>query len=237
MNTKSLLLENTLRQKLAQVHKISAALKWSDPLETHISARIPGSDTILITPKQVVFADLKPQDLVKIDLNGKLLDHSKKVTKQAISVHTGPYLEYQDINCTIHSHSEDISILSSLECGFLFHNQHSLRFYNNITYFDYEGLALNNEGQRLTKLLHDKRIVVLKNHGANVYGDSIEEAVYQQYYFNWCCKMQVKTLAMNCKVNEIPKSICELTKAKFDDYLTADVYTKFFDYLVREIKA
>ena len=81
MNAKSPLLENTIRQKLAQAHKIAAALKWSDPLETHISARIPNSDTILITPKQVVFAELKPRDLVKIDLNGKLLGHSKKVTK------------------------------------------------------------------------------------------------------------------------------------------------------------
>ena len=55
MGTKSSSQENTLRQKLVRVHKIAAALEWSDPLETHISARIPNSDTILITPKHGVF--------------------------------------------------------------------------------------------------------------------------------------------------------------------------------------
>ncbi len=43
--------------------------------------------------------------------------------------------------------------------------------------------------------------------------------------------MQVKTLAINFKVNEIPKSICEITKAQFDDYLTPEVYSMFFNYL------
>ena len=62
MSAKSSSQENTLRQKLARVHKIAAALEWSDPLETHISARIPNSDTILITPKHGVFAEINPQD-------------------------------------------------------------------------------------------------------------------------------------------------------------------------------
>jgi ribulose-5-phosphate 4-epimerase/fuculose-1-phosphate aldolase len=225
--------ERIVREKLALVHRLAAKLDWSDPLETHIAARVPGESAIIITPSHGYFDEMTPEALVKVDFDGNVLDGRGQVTRQAVGVHLPVYIHYHAIECSIHSHNENISAVSSLQQGLMNLNQHALRFVNEVAYLDYAGLATRNEGEQICKVLEGHSVVMLRNHGAVVFGGSIEEAVYRQYHLEWVCRIQLKTLAAGTDVIELSPEQAELTKDQFDRYINRDLHQEFFDSLCR----
>lgn len=219
------------RAKLARVHRLAARLNWSDPLETHIAARIPDEEAILITPSHGFFDTMTADALVKVDFNGNVLDEDRQVTVQAAGVHLPAYKQYPDLQCSIHSHSDNISAVSSLKCGLLRLNQHVLRFHDEVAYLDFGGLATRSEGEAICNVLAGKSVVMLRNHGSVVYGASIEEAVYRQYHLEWVCGIQLKTLAAGAEMIELSEEECAYTKAQFDRYIDDDLHRSFFESL------
>jgi ribulose-5-phosphate 4-epimerase/fuculose-1-phosphate aldolase len=223
--------ESLTRTKLAKVHRLAARLNWSDPLETHIAARVPGEEAILITPSHGLFHPMAADDLVKINLAGNVLDADKEVTVQAAGVHLPAYREFPDVQCSIHSHSDNITAVSSLRCGLLRLNQHVLRFHDEVAYLDFGGLATQSEGEAICSVLAGKSVVMLRNHGSVVFGNSVEEAVYRQYQLEWVCGIQLKTLAAGAEVMELSEEQGAYTKAQFDRYIDEDLHRTFFDSL------
>ena len=225
--------ETILRTKLAQAHRLAARLDWSDPLETHIAARVPNQDAIIITPSHGFFDSMTADALAKVDFNGRLLDGGKHVTVQAVGVHLPVYVQYPEIQCSIHSHNEHITAVSSLKCGLLNLNQHVLRFYGEVAYLDYGGLATRSEGEQICKVLEGRSVVMLRNHGSVVYGSSIEEAVYRQYHLEWVCRIQLKTLSSGAEAElvELSNEQGAHTKAQFDGYIDEALHNSFFQSL------
>ncbi len=50
-----------------------------------------------------------------------------------------------DINCVIHTHTADGIAVSAQTQGLLPLSQHALKFYQNIAYHEYEGIAFSTE--------------------------------------------------------------------------------------------
>jgi ribulose-5-phosphate 4-epimerase/fuculose-1-phosphate aldolase len=223
--------ESVVRTQLARVHRLAARLNWSDPLETHIAARIPDEDAMVITPSHGCFDTMTAEALVKIDFNGTVLGDGKDVTVQAMGVHLPVYRRYPEIRCSIHSHTENITAVSSLKCGLLNLNQHVLRFYDEVAYLDFGGLATMSEGEQICKVLAGRSVVILRNHGSVVYGRSIEEAVYRQYHLEWACGIQLKTMAAGAEFTELSDEQGAYTKAQFDAYIDEALHRSFLESL------
>ncbi len=61
-------LEAKVREDLAAVYRLMAHFRMTDLIDTRISARVPGEpDHFLINRYSVLFDEMRPQDLVKID--------------------------------------------------------------------------------------------------------------------------------------------------------------------------
>jgi len=96
----------------------------------------------------------------------------------------------------MHTHSDAGMALSAMKCGLLFITQHSMRFYNRISYHDYEGPALDlDERERLIADLGDNLAMVLRNHGFLAAGGSMSEAFSVMFYLEKCAKSQIQALA------------------------------------------
>ena len=225
--------EKALREKLAAAHHIVHYYNWDDLLATHLSAKIPGTDHILITPMNIPFEEVCASNLIKCDFNGKvILDNGQKLMPQAINIHGEIYKHSSTIMSAMHTHSIYGVAVSSLECGLLFMNQQSLRFYNDVAYHPFDGLALRNEGEEIVKSLDDKKVMILRNHGLLTTGRSIEEALYLLYYLEVVCKIQIKTLSSGEKIIYPSKELSEKTKAQFDSILSPEFE---FEALTRRI--
>ncbi len=72
-------------------------------------------------------------------------------------------------------------------------HQNSMRFFGKIAYdIDYEGLPdVEDEGPRLARVLGDKEILLMGNHGVLAVGHNAAYAFDSLYYLEKACQFQV----------------------------------------------
>ena len=225
-------IESQLREKLAILHRVINHFGWDDLLATHISAKISAQE-VLISPHNVPFDEVNEDNIVKVNLSGDIISNNNYcVIQQALNIHLECYKKRNDINCIIHTHSDNGVAVSALECGFLFFNQQALRFYDDISYHAYDGLALDNEGVNIANSLGEKSILILKNHGLITTANTIESTIYKHYYLEKCMDIQLKTLSTNKEIAFIPENVCKTTREQFRNVETPDIEFNYFKRLV-----
>jgi ribulose-5-phosphate 4-epimerase/fuculose-1-phosphate aldolase len=102
-----------------------------------------------------------------------------------------------EINCVIHTHTRAAVAVSAMKCGLLPISQHAMRVHAEITYHDYEGVALYKDEQaRMAADLGPKsKAMILRNHGVLALGETVREAFEIMYYLDCACQIQVDALA------------------------------------------
>lgn len=137
------------RCQLAALYRLIAHYKMTDLIDTHISLRVPDEPNhFLINRYGVTFDQMTASDLVKIDHEGKIVadyDQGKMVNVAGFVIHSALHHVNENIHCVIHTHTADGIAVSAQEKGLLPLSQHALKFYNNIAYHEYEGIAFSTE--------------------------------------------------------------------------------------------
>ncbi|MEE8391661.1 MAG: NAD(P)-dependent oxidoreductase, partial [Anaerolineae bacterium] len=85
----------------------------------NVSARIPGTDHILITPSQLFKGDLHPGVLVRIDREGKALDPDALSPSSEWPMHCAIYQTRPDVEAIVHTHAPQVTILGLGDLPFL----------------------------------------------------------------------------------------------------------------------
>jgi len=178
--------EKNLRVQLAAAYRILADQKMDDLTYTHLSARLPGSDAYFIYPFGLLFEEVTASNLLKVSLEGEVLEGEESQYNQTgYVIHGSIYKKRPDINAVFHLHTTASIAVSAMECGLLPLSQFSMHFYNKLAYHSYDSLALDNErqGDRLAQDLGDKQAMLLCNHGALTCGKTIHEAYLYMHFF------------------------------------------------------
>lgn len=71
----------------------------------HISVRVPGTDTLYIQTRNESRADVTPESILLVDLDGKVLEGDGKPPSELV-IHTEIYRARPDIGSIIHNHME-----------------------------------------------------------------------------------------------------------------------------------
>jgi ribulose-5-phosphate 4-epimerase/fuculose-1-phosphate aldolase len=115
-----------------------------------------------------------------------------------------------------------------------------LRFYGQVAYDDdsldgggYRGLALDYaEGDRMARILGEKRILFLANHGVVVVGPDVASAFDDLYYLERAAEAQVLAQSTGGRLRMVGDNLARVTQSQ----IAADqpVYAKHhFDALMR----
>lgn len=208
------------RCQLAALYRLIAYFKMTDLIDTHISLRVPDeSDHFLINRYGVTFDQMTASDLVKIDHQGNIVakgDQGKMVNVAGFVIHSALHHANDQINCVIHTHTADGIAVSAQEKGLLPLSQHALKFYNNIAYHEYEGIAFSTEErERLVKDLGEHRCMILRNHGLLATGNSIARAFHEIYFLERACQIQIKAMSSS-KLHYPSKEVSEYTVKQFE---------------------
>ena len=203
-----------VRVELAALYRLVAMHGWDDAIFTHISARIPGPDHhFLINPYGMFFEEITASSLVKIDLDGNILQETPYFINPAgITIHSAIHAAREDAQFVMHLHSDQGVAVAAQEEGLLPLSQHALIVAPNLAYHDYEGIALNlDERERLVADLGPtKKLMLLKNHGTLSVGATAAECWLGMFYLERACKQQVMALSAGRKhVLEAPKAAQE----------------------------
>lgn len=187
------------RVELAACYRLFAYFRMTDFIYTHISARVPGSqDQFLINAYGLVFEEITASNLVKVDVDGNVLDDATGlgINPGGFTIHSAVHMARHDIECVMHSHTPDgIAVACQVE-GLLPLTQHSMRFTGRVASHDYEGVAFTDaERVRLQASLGPHKVMLLRNHGLLVAGSSIPEAFDLMYYLERACQIQMRLQA------------------------------------------
>jgi len=212
--------ERAVREDLAAAYRLVAHFGLDDSIYTHISARVPGADDqFLINPYGVLFRDITASSLVKIDLEGRIVeptDHD--VNPAGFTIHSAVHAARHDASCVLHTHTVAGVAVSSLACGLQPCNQWALQFYDRVAYHDFEGIALDHDER--ARLVADlgpaKRALILRNHGLVTLGRTVAEAFILMHNLDRACRVQLAIQASGQPVNPVPPEVCERTARQYE---------------------
>jgi ribulose-5-phosphate 4-epimerase/fuculose-1-phosphate aldolase len=188
-----------MRVDLAAAYQLAHLYKWTDMIYTHFSARVPGTEDFLINPYGLLFDEITASNLVKIDWDGNVLDDplGMGVNQAGFVIHSCVHKARPEVSCVIHTHTRAGVAVSAMKCGLLPISQHAMRVQADVTYHDYEGIALYTEEQeRLARDLgQTAKAMILRNHGLLALGKTVREAFEIMYYLDCACQIQVDACA------------------------------------------
>jgi ribulose-5-phosphate 4-epimerase/fuculose-1-phosphate aldolase len=215
------------RIDLAACYRLVAQFEMTDLIYTHITLRVPGPrDHFLINPFGSLFDEVTASMLVKIDVEGNVVDPGAgdatlcgKVNPAGFVVHSAIHMNGADNHCVLHTHSRAGMAVAALREGLLPLNQKGLEFYNRVGYHDYEGLAFDHaERERLFRDLGPHKALILRNHGLLTVGEDCAAAFARMYSLEVACRLQVDTLAMGRPFVLPSPEVCERTARQFETY-------------------
>src|SRR5688572_16879372 len=198
------------RVDLAAAYRLVALYGWDDLVFTHISARVPGAEHhFLINPYGMMFEEITASNLVKVDLDGKIvMDTSFSVNPAGFTIHSAVHAAREDALCVMHLHTDCGIAVSAQELGLLPISQQSLFVLSSLGYHNYEGLALNDEEQpRLVADLGHKTFLILRNHGLLTVGPTVADAFLSMFLLERACRIQILAQTGGKELIKIPDSI------------------------------
>src|SRR5262250_355039 len=183
------------RVELAAGHRVLAHYGVNDLTYNHFGLRVPGEpDHMLIKRTDWMFSEVTASSLLKVDFEGNVLTDTdvKTIKGGALIIHAGLLKNRPDLNATLHTHTVAGMGVAAHKFGLLPINQHALRFYGEL--------------------------MILRNHGVLVCGESVAECVVNHHFLEMACHGQIAALSAGEGNYTIPsKEACDYAHSQFTD--------------------
>ena len=226
------------RVQLAAAYRIFDHLGWTELIYNHISLRLPGSEThFLINPFGLHYSEVTASNLVKIDLQGRIVgDSAWPVNPAGFTPHATIHAHIPNAHCVMHTHTTAGLAVACLEDGLSISNFYSAQLFGKLAYHDFEGITVHaDEGPRLLASIGDRPAVILRNHGLLAWGSDLPRAFAILWLLQRACEIQLATLSMGTP-RLVPEAIqrkCTADSLQFNPKFGAGQDT--FDALTRRI--
>lgn len=187
----------------------------------HISYRLPSEkEGILINSFGLMFDEVCASNLVKVNLDGDILDDplGKGINEAGYVIHSALHRARSDVACVIHTHTPAGCAVSAQKHGLLPVTQDAMLFYGSIGYHTFESFAIDlAERERLAQDLGEHRVMILRNHGLLTAGRTIAEAFHDMMLFEFACRTQVDALSGGAELTKPSSGIGEKTAKTYRD--------------------
>ncbi|MCZ6558804.1 MAG: class II aldolase/adducin family protein [SAR324 cluster bacterium] len=226
-----------VRVNLAACYRLAVYFGMTDIIYTHITARVPGMEHhFLINPYGLLFEEVRASNLIKIDLDGNVLEETEYPINQAgYVIHSAVHGAREDVQSVVHNHTSAGVAVSAQKEGLLPISQTSLQFYGRVSYHDYEGPAQDTaECDRIVADLGENNTMILRNHGLLTAGRNIPEAFGLMVQLDKACQIQIAAQSggeLNIPSQEVLDHSAETFKNSEQRYSGA-----FWSALLRIIK-
>jgi ribulose-5-phosphate 4-epimerase/fuculose-1-phosphate aldolase len=187
----------TGRRELAAAHRLAAQLGLSEGTWNHISLKVPGAQgRILLTPPYTHFSRVKASNLIELSREDReRLRHGNPHPWTGYLVHLPLHEARDDVKCVIHVHSPHATALASLEKGRLepvtpFGAETAGRIAYTEDWDGHDPWELE-KGAEIARALGDCDVLLLRNHGVVVVGDSVAQAFLRCYQLERACEVQL----------------------------------------------
>ena len=188
-----------LRADLALALRAAAHHGLAEGVCNHFSVELPdGSGRFLLNPQGLLWHEVKADDIVLVDAEGRALAGRHPVESTAMFIHTAVH-RLAGQACVLHTHMPHATALTVTVDRALDPclSQTAMRFQGRVAVdAHYNGLALGaREGERIAGAMQGADIVFLGNHGVLVCGPKLSHAYDDLYYLERACQLQLLAMA------------------------------------------
>ena len=208
-----------LRVQLAACYRIFDYLGWDELIFNHITAKIPGdTEHFLINPYGLLYSEVSASNLVKVDIQGNILEDSKyRVNPAGMVIHSAIHAARPDVHCIAHTHTTAGMTVACQEQGLRRDNFYSVLLHNRIAYHEFEGITVrDDEKARLVTNLGNRDFAILRNHGLLTCGLDIAGAFFNMWSLQRACEVQVACDSTGLPITPISEDIAERSAELLD---------------------
>jgi L-ribulose-5-phosphate 4-epimerase len=166
-----------LKERLVQLHlelPKSNLVVWTSG---NVSARDAETGLVVIKPSGVRYEDLRPEQMMVVDLAGKVVEGNLKPSSDTAS-HLYIYRHRPDVNGVVHTHSNYATAFAALGKPIpVYLTAQADEFGGAIPCGGFALIGGEEIGRVVVESIGDSRAVLLKNHGVFTIGPSGEAAI------------------------------------------------------------
>ena len=224
--------------ELAAAHRIATIHELEEGIDNHFTVTVPGRQgQYLILPFGIHWSEAKASDMFVFDEAGNTIEGAGKVELSARCIHA-PIHRLTGRPVVLHTHQTWTVALNMLKDNRVVAASQTAAFYcDQIAYDDdYQGTAdFTSEGERLARVMGDRKIVFLKNHGILVTGDTIAQAYKYLYKMERVCRAQVLAMSTGKELNILSRDVVDavLRPAPDETHSTEERDRLFFEAMMR----
>ena len=215
----------SLKVRVATACRVLARMDLTREPAGHVSARIPGTDRILIKargPGESGVRYTTPDDIVEVDMDGKMQSSIEGFTSpREVFIHTWMYKTRPDLGSVIHIHPPTVVSFTVVGRPLLpiygAYDPGSLRLWlQGIPLYDRSILVSNDTlGEELAGAMGDKDVILMRGHGITSVGRSVEGAGLNAILINELAEMNYKA-ALIGDPRPIPDDDLELFRKQME---------------------
>ena len=207
--------EKDLRIQLAACYRIFDFMGWSEMIYNHITVKLPGSDGhFLINPFGLHYKEVTASNLVKVDINGQVVEESDyPVNPAGMLIHSAIHGVRDDAHCIGHIHSTAGMTVACQQDGLRIDNFYSVLLHKQVAYHDFQGITVvDGEKEDLIASLGAKNMLILVSHGLLTCGRTIAEMFLNMSTLQRACEIQVSVDQTGRPIVPISTDIAEKTE-------------------------
>jgi ribulose-5-phosphate 4-epimerase/fuculose-1-phosphate aldolase len=211
--------ERHTRIELAACYRLADRFGLNEGIDNHMTVLVPGhADRFLLAPFGMHWSEVKASDFLVVNFDGHVLSGQGLVEDTALYIHQPVHRLSPQGRCVLHTHMPYATALNMLENPRLeMAVQSALGFYGDVAYdANYNGLAFDmSEGERMARVLGEKSVLMMANHGVLVVGKTVPQAFERLYFLERAAQAQVLGLSTGRPLKLIPEPVIQKTMAQF----------------------
>ena len=143
----------------------------------NVSCRVPGEEAMLIKGSGSAFRNMTEEDVVKVDLDGNVLEGTKAVSKEW-QFHAGIYKERPEVNAVIHVHPPYATAVAANYDKLPLVTNHAKIYLKKVPTVDKAPSGSDKLAELAVAEFEDTDVVsiLLREHGTITVGDSFDSA-------------------------------------------------------------
>lgn len=214
------------RVDLAAAHRLAFNQGFSEGIFNHLTFVVPGStDRYYQIPFGTHWSEVTASCFMEVGIDdGEVKRGEGEVERSCYCIHAPIHKALSQAKAVFHTHMPYASALTRLEDPRIKEiGQTETALAGIIAYDDeYSGPALDPaEGARLAKVIGDKSVLFMANHGISTVGATIADAYDRLYYIERAAQVQIYAMWTGQPLKKLPAPVVEKTQR---DYRDDDLY-------------
>jgi L-ribulose-5-phosphate 4-epimerase len=185
--------ETALKRTLADACRILAMADQGDDVWGHATARVPGTDTFWMKPAGLGLEEIRPDDLLLVDLDGKVL-RGRHPRHSEVFIHSEILRACPEVGAVVHTHPVPATVFSSLGVPLRPITHEGTNFVppDVPRFSETSDLIVTPElGRAVARTIGDRPGLFLVSHGIVTAGATIEEATINAILLDKAARVQL----------------------------------------------